>query len=192
MNKRWVERFSLLAALLLVLVIAIVPALCEELAFRGFILSGFRHLGHKWRAIVFTSLLFGMTHGVVQQSLLACLLGMVLGFLAVQTGSILPGMVFHVVHNTLAVSNARIMPEMVPHAPALRTFVTPLDGGGCGFTWPVAVVGLLAAVLLLMWFGRLRGPKSPEEELTEAIERGESQQLSLVPKEAACGLAGDR
>jgi len=176
----------------LVLVIAIVPALCEELAFRGFILSGFRHLGHKWRAIVFTSLLFGMTHGVVQQSLLACLLGMVLGFLAVQTGSILPGMVFHVVHNTLAVSNARIMPEMVPHAPALRTFVTPLDGGGCGFTWPVAVVGLLAAVLLLMWFGRLRGPKSPEEELTEAIERGESQQLSLVPKEAACGLAGDR
>ena len=39
----------------LVLVIAIVPAVCEELAFRGFILSGFRHFGHKWRAIIFSA-----------------------------------------------------------------------------------------------------------------------------------------
>ena len=41
----------------LLLVIALVPAVCEELAFRGFILSGFRHLGHKWRAIVLSALL---------------------------------------------------------------------------------------------------------------------------------------
>ena len=41
----------------LVLVIALVPAVCEELAFRGFILSGFRHLGHKRRAIVYSALL---------------------------------------------------------------------------------------------------------------------------------------
>jgi sodium transport system permease protein len=176
----------------LVLVIAIVPALCEELAFRGFILSGFRHLGHKWRAIVFTALLFGLTHGVVQQSVMACVLGLILGFLAVQSGSILPGIVFHVVHNTLAVANARIMPEMVPHGPLLRKLVAPLDGGGCVFTWPVAVVGLLTAVMLLVWFGRLRGPKSPEEELAEAIERGEQHQAPLTPQEAACGFAGDR
>ena len=47
----------------LVLVIAVLPAICEELAFRGFILSGFRHLGHKWRAIVFSAVFFGLTHG---------------------------------------------------------------------------------------------------------------------------------
>src|SRR6185295_19082690 len=35
----------------LVLVLALVPAVIEELAFRGFILSGFRHVGHKWQAI---------------------------------------------------------------------------------------------------------------------------------------------
>ena len=33
-------------------VMAVVPAICEELAFRGFILSGLRHMGHKWRAII--------------------------------------------------------------------------------------------------------------------------------------------
>ena len=74
----------------LVLVIAVVPAVCEELAFRGFILSGFRHLGHKWRAIVYSALLFGLTHGILQQSLIASLVGVVLGYLAVQSGSILP------------------------------------------------------------------------------------------------------
>ena len=75
---------------LLLLLIAAVPAVCEELAFRGFILSGFRHLGHKWRAIVYSALLFGLAHGILQQSLIASLVGVVLGYLAVQSGSILP------------------------------------------------------------------------------------------------------
>ena len=137
----------------LVLVIAVAQAICEELAFRGFILSGFRHVGHKWRAIIYSALFFGLTHGILQQSLIACLLGTILGYLAVQSGSILPGMVFHVVHNTLAVANARLAPGLLPD-------------------WPLLVVGTLGAVLLLMRFGRLSSPPSPEEALEEAIERG--------------------
>ena len=170
----------------LVFVIALVPAICEELAFRGFILSGFRHLGHKWRAIIYTSLFFGFTHGVLQQSLIACLLGTVLGFLAVQSGSILPGVIFHLVHNALAVANSRIMPEMLPDSPVLKNLVTSADGGGFLFQWPLVVVGSLAAVLLLTWFGRLNGPKSQEEALAEAIDRGEHQTAPLVVEEATC------
>ena len=170
----------------LVLLLAIVPAICEELAFRGFILSGFRHLGHKWRAIIYTSLFFGFTHGVLQQSLIACLLGTVLGFLAVQSGSILPGVIFHLVHNALAVANSRIMPEMLPDSPVLKNLVTSADGGGFLFQWPLVVVGSLAAVLLLTWFGRLNGPKSQEEALAEAIDRGEHQTAPLVVEEATC------
>jgi len=190
--ERMQEMFCQADFATLVLVIAILPALCEELAFRGFILSGFRHLGHKWRAIIFSALFFGLTHGVLQQSLLACLLGTILGFLAVQSGSILPGIVFHVVHNALALASTRITPEMVPDVPALRTLVTPLDGGGCLFAWPVALAGGLAATLLLVWFARLRAPLSAEEELAAAIRHGQRQAATLVPQEAACGFAGDR
>jgi len=86
----------------LVFVIALVPAVCEELAFRGFILSGFRHLGHKRRAVIYSALLFGLTHGILQQSLDRVPAGTVLGVLAVQSGQHSAGMVFHVVHNTLA------------------------------------------------------------------------------------------
>ena len=157
----------------LVLVIAVVPAVCEELAFRGFILSGFRHLGHKWRAIIYSALLFGLTHGILQQSLIASLLGVVLGYLAVQSGSILPGMVFHVCHNTLAVANSRHHLRMFRNWPLAaddcharqrrRMRVRVAGGRGRG----------VAGLLLLAWFGRLPGPKSAEESLEEAIERGQ-------------------
>jgi hypothetical protein len=42
----------------LLLVMSVTPAICEELAFRGFILSGLRRIGHKWGAIVLTSVFF--------------------------------------------------------------------------------------------------------------------------------------
>ncbi|MCD4726556.1 MAG: ABC transporter permease subunit, partial [Pirellulales bacterium] len=106
----------------LVLLIAVVPAVCEELACRGFILSGFRHLGHKWRAIVYSSLLFGIAHGILQQSLLASLIGVVIAYLAVQSGSILPGMVFHAIHNTLTLANTRVTPEMFAKWPIAEAF----------------------------------------------------------------------
>ena len=84
---------------LLILCVAAVPAVCEELAFRGFILSGCRNLGNNWRAIVVSAIFFGVTHGFLQQSINACLLGIVLGYLAVRSGSLLPGVVFHFLHN---------------------------------------------------------------------------------------------
>ena len=78
---------------------------------------------------------------------------------------------------------------MIPSAPLVRMLVAPAEGGGCLFEWPAVVVGLLCAVLLLMWFGRLNSPKSREEELEAAIEHGSQQQPRLAPEQPACNLA---
>jgi len=158
----------------LLIVIAFVPAVCEELAFRGFILSGFRHIGHKWRAIALTAFFFGVIHGIIQQSMLACLVGVVLGYLAVQSGSILPCMVFHLVHNSLAVLNSRLTPALFENIPGLEPFIIPGKNGGCTYTWPVVFCGAFVGLLLLIWFGLLPYRKTPEEELQQAIARGES------------------
>ncbi|MGD9637097.1 MAG: ABC transporter permease subunit/CPBP intramembrane protease, partial [Pirellulales bacterium] len=80
---------------------ALLPAVCEELAFRGFILSGLRHVGHKWWAIALSAVFFGMAHTVVQQSLSAALLGLVIGYVAVQTTSLIPAILFHACYNSL-------------------------------------------------------------------------------------------
>jgi sodium transport system permease protein len=157
----------------LLLVMAVVPALCEELAFRGFILSGFRHLGSKWRAIALASLCFALAHAILQQSMVAFLVGMVIGYLAVQSGSILPCMLFHAVHNSLALLMGQLTPEFLQRYPALRFIVR--DGGDAGFVFqPLAIaVGGFAAVVVLVWFHRLRYHKTAEETLHEAIEEQE-------------------
>lgn len=91
---------------LALLMLAIVPAVCEEVAFRGFILSGLRRRYRTPSAIVLTALLFGFLHvllSLFQQLFNATLLGLVLGLLAVKTGSLWPCVVFHATNNALAV-----------------------------------------------------------------------------------------
>ena len=107
-------------------------------------------------------------------------MGMILGYIAVQTGSIVPCMVFHVCHNALAVVGARITPDMLSKWPSLNNTIFPSSGvGGCSFGWTVILAGLLAAFLLLAWFRRLPWRQSSEEAMQEAIRRGD--QGVLVP-----------
>jgi sodium transport system permease protein len=153
---------------------ALLPALCEELAFRGFILSGLRHLGHKWRAIIYSALFFGASHMLFQRSILTTLVGLVIGFIAVQAGSILPCMVFHAVHNGVSLALGTLVPawsEWVDRWPVLGRLIVRADEGGVVFHWPVVVVSSALACALLVWFQRLPYQRSAEEERREAILR---------------------
>jgi sodium transport system permease protein len=90
-----------------ILVFALVPAFCEELAFRGLILSGLERQHRVRSAILLSALMFGFLHvllSLFQQLFNATLLGIVLGLLAVRSRSILPGIVFHFLNNAFAVS----------------------------------------------------------------------------------------
>lgn len=155
------------------LVLAILPALCEEIAYRGFVLSGLRHLGSKGMAIFVTSVFFGVVHGILQQSINACLLGMVLGYIAVQTGSILPCMIFHSLHNSLQLlSGSWMSAEALEQHPPLQHFLGPslLDEQMIVYRTPVLVASILASGLLLRWFRSLPFSPTPEERLQEALE----------------------
>jgi sodium transport system permease protein len=156
-----------------VLLLGLVPAVCEEIAFRGFILSGFRHLGHKWRAIVYSALFFGLVHGVLQQSLIACLLGVVIAYVAVQSGSILPGMLFHLTHNSLALAALWVTPRLLERWPGLDTVIAPASANQFMYSWQLVAFGALLALVILAWFACLPHLHSPEESLQEAIRRDE-------------------
>jgi sodium transport system permease protein len=154
----------------LFLVLAVMPAICEEVAFRGFILSGFRRMGHKWTAIVLSSIFFGASHALFQQSLIACLLGAVIAFLAIQTGSLLPGVLFHVVHNSLALFVGQLKPYLEDDQHWLHWLMRGVSEEGQLYHWPVVIGSLLAAVAILSWFHRLPYARTAEESLQEAIE----------------------
>jgi sodium transport system permease protein len=146
---------------------ALLPAVCEELAFRGFILSGLRQMGRKWPAILLSSIFFGVTHGMLQQSLAACALGMVIGFVAVQTGSLLPAIIFHFTHNALTISSQRLDPEFVVANPLLGWIFQTHESGQIGYQQPYVLLSAAFAVGIFMWLRRLpestRASHSPEQ-----------------------------
>lgn len=155
---------------LLLFVIAVLPALCEELAFRGFILSGLRHMGHKWSAIMITSVFFGAAHVLFQQSVIAFLVGLILGFIAVQAGSLLPCVLFHAVHNSMAVLVHRLIAALGDEAHWLDWLVRDTAGEEQLYHWPVIALGALVSAAILYWFHRMPYARTPEESLQEAIE----------------------
>ncbi|REK18661.1 MAG: CPBP family intramembrane metalloprotease [Planctomycetota bacterium] len=156
---------------LLLLVIAVIPAICEELAFRGFILSGLRHMGHKWTAIVVSSVMFGATHAILQQSIVATLIGVVLGFIAVQSGSLVPCVLFHAVNNSMAVLVHKLLAATGDEATWTKWIFQEAEGSTVLFQWPVLVASLLASGGLLYWLHRLPYVRTPEESLQEAIDQ---------------------
>jgi sodium transport system permease protein len=153
---------------------ALLPAICEEIAVRGFILSGLRHVGHKWWAISISAVAFGAIHMFLQQKITAAAAGLVIGFIAVQTGSLIPCIVFHAIHNGLAVSLptwGAAAKAADPGGPLAR-----LLGGDHPLIYhPAAVVACGVAAAAILW--RLHGityRRTPEEQLEEARQRQES------------------
>src|SRR5581483_3136347 len=93
-------------AALYMLVFAVLPAVCEELAFRGFILTGLRRRFRPETAVVISSFLFAVSHLNVFQLVPTFVLGLLLGVLALRAGSVWPGMAYHLVHNGLLIGAA--------------------------------------------------------------------------------------
>ncbi|MBL8849033.1 MAG: CPBP family intramembrane metalloprotease [Planctomycetaceae bacterium] len=157
------------------LAFAVAPAICEELAFRGFILSGMQHSGRPWLPIVLSSVAFGVVHMIPQQVFNAILLGLVLGLLAIRSGSLVPGVIFHLLFNGLQVVMSRIDPS--PLAQGAGDWLFTIEQAGeqsaLRFDWPLIVMCALAAAWLLRWVLRHRPEQSPPTVTTPLLTEGE-------------------
>ena len=85
--------------LLDILALAAMPAICEELLFRGFVLSAWESRGTRF-AIGVTAALFALLHGNLYGIPAYLLVGAVAGFLAFALDSVYAAMVYHTVYNT--------------------------------------------------------------------------------------------
>jgi len=99
------EAIELLPWPMVILFLAVVPAVCEELLFRGFLLSGLSTASKKWTAILVSATFFAVFHFILFRFAVAGALGVVLGYLCWQSRSILPGMLAHAIHNTIGVGS---------------------------------------------------------------------------------------
>jgi len=83
------------------------PAVCEETLFRGPILRGLGTRMGPPATIVLTAVLFGLFHLDIYRLIPATLLGILLGYLAHESGSIVPSMLAHFCNNAILVTLAR-------------------------------------------------------------------------------------
>jgi sodium transport system permease protein len=136
-----------------ILVFAILPAVCEELAFRGFILSGLEHKRRTRSAIFLSALMFGFLHvlmSLFQQLFNATLLGVVLGLLAVRSRSLLPGIVFHCLNNAFAITQGAWIGRLESVGLAAWIYRNPAEGLYHEF-W-VILSGVVSALLFFyLW-----------------------------------------
>lgn len=84
-----------------VLIVAIIPAFCEEFLHRGLVLQGIKHAGFK-KAIVISSMLFALLHFNIKQVSYAFVIGLILGFVSVVAKNIWPSIIIHFINNFIS------------------------------------------------------------------------------------------
>lgn len=143
----------------LLLLIAVTPAICEEVVFRGVLLGGTRTLT-PGRMILLNGVVFGVFHlsfETVIRFLPTAVLGTVIAFAVWRTGSILVGVLMHLVNNGAIV--------VLVSVPALRGAFS--DPNAPPPLWLVPIAALVFSSGLRILLRSPRPPAGPSAPPTE-------------------------
>ena len=130
------------------LCLAVAPAVCEEFFFRGMLQRSLLNKQSPWKAIAISALVFGGFHTInnsvvaIDRLIPTTLVGIVLGYLAYKSNSILPGVILHAIHNACVSYLAYFQQQLVEQPWFPQNEQLPL-------TW-VGAAGLVAIVSLAM------------------------------------------
>ncbi|MBQ9608187.1 MAG: CPBP family intramembrane metalloprotease [Lachnospiraceae bacterium] len=87
------------ASWLMYMSVFLLAPVAEEILFRGLILTYARKCIPIYAAIILQAFLFGLYHGNIIQGIYAFILGMLLGYIAIKTGTLFAGICFHIALN---------------------------------------------------------------------------------------------
>ncbi|NTV90224.1 MAG: CPBP family intramembrane metalloprotease [Clostridiales bacterium] len=87
--------------LLGLLIVAVLPGICEEMMHRGLMLRAYERRGSK-KAVVITAIFFGLFHFDMTNLLGPIFLGLLIGYYVIRTNSIFAGMLAHFLNNAIA------------------------------------------------------------------------------------------
>lgn len=124
----------------LVLLLAVLPGITEEIAFRGLLLHGLRRRLKPWALCLVVGGIFGLFHVSLFRILPTAYLGTMLALVTILTGSLFPAMLWHALNNAVAL------------LPVAAGWVSP-DLTLPVWAWPVAAVGLLGSLWTLRRVG---------------------------------------
>ncbi len=112
-----------------VIIVALLPAICEELCFRGALQRILIQCTKSpWAGIILASVLFSALHLQFQGFLPRMFLGIVLGMLYWYSGSLWTSIVAHFVYNGVQVIVVSFAPEYVTENPTIPVFAGLISG----------------------------------------------------------------
>lgn len=93
--------------------IGIFAPIIEEVIFRGLILTELKKITSIPAAIIIQGVVFGLYHGNLQQAIYASVLGIVLGYVCIKTGSLFCSILVHIFFNTTSLLMDRVFTGIV-------------------------------------------------------------------------------
>lgn len=134
------------------LVNALLVPIVEEVVFRGFIFNRLNKAMPSFVAALISSAIFGMAHGGIVWGIWAFAMAMIICLVRIKSGSIVPGIIFHMIINTFSVVDA---------------YFSPLDG----MTPTVMLILTIAGGILLAVYaaGIFTDKNSPAKKKAEVI-----------------------
>ena len=132
---------------LIVLVMAIMPAIGEEIYFRGLIFGSLRHRYPVVWAIVISSFIFGVFHLSLVKILPTGMLGACFAYVTYSSGSIYIGMFLHFFNNLMSAISMKypeVMEKMLPILTKEELLVSDIIG-----LLVAGVIGTVAGIMIL-------------------------------------------
>ena len=158
--------------------VALLPAICEELIFRGIITNGLKKYGTV-SAVIISAVLFALMHQNLQQLFYQLFLGAVMAYIVIKTGSIIYTMILHFFNNFTILLLAHITNESAVDFsdPKYAEYYS----NAWNIIWPVLVViGVIGAVAILLFLINyiLKKQNGKGEQIVAEIITNESANLS--------------
>ena len=144
--------------------IAVLPAVLEEIVFRGIFYRAYREKGVVG-AMILSSVTFGLMHMNFNQFCYAFVLGVIFCILVEATGSIFPAMIAHFVINGQSVVGLHSLPALESSASGMEEISSIADMPPGLVTLMIGIIGIVAvfatvlAALVLFWIVTTCGRK---------------------------------
>ena len=115
--------------------ISILAPIAEEIGYRGVLLGGLLRMRCKpWVAIVLSAIVFALVHGFSVKLFGTMVFGIITGWLYWRTRSLIPGIIAHIVNNSLAVGFGFLPTDFEPSKLACVICIV--------ISLPILVIGL--------------------------------------------------
>jgi len=139
------------------LAFAVTPAICEELVFRGYIQSQYKHYSFK-KAAIMNGLLFGIIHMNPHQFVYTFIMGVIFAYMVHYTRSIRAAILSHFILNASQVTFLHFIINMQEYANGIDPYaiaediIIPMGDGEVTITPEMAIIFTLVFVGILTLF----------------------------------------